>query len=601
MMVHRAAHANSNIQIFQYCFLVQQLNADDGADDTDDANITTLARLTFGTIARTTPKADHLQLGLLICRAAMPHQIPANEWESFITDFMADDSKEPAAARSDEEANTDDDDLMPAFLRPSQHAKLRTLRRNHSALFAALKLSQTVNNVWQPYATQLHVSDAPSAAMASASEFQKLLITQCLRPDLLLNAGGRLICRLLGFKTMSLATANVQQLAEEMRRDGHTGSAERPATRTQRRAILLYTSGGGGGGGSTDDSDPAQDIRDVAHSSVGAARFVQHACRRADSRLACDIVRSAQQLGHWCCLTDVHQLPADGLAAIAQLLGTEDTPPSSSSGAADDFMLWLVGVAQPSSPLPAVLLHKCRAHLYEPPAGVKLQLMHQLQRAQPTLGRLREARALKLRVLGLLLHAVLLARRRYVPQGWSQSYEFGAADGRAALLLIDWWWSSSSAAASGGPLDWSVLRGLCALLAYGGRLSRAPDRRVLDAHLGQFLCDRALTADGWRPLQMQRLSLPVANNVSEYMAAVAAGLPDVERPEMMGLMAATGAQREVLAAGRLLKRLRGVHIAQGEQQVASFERRLKPILSLWRKLNAVNINTISLFMSVKYN
>lgn len=520
------------LDVTRFTELFEQSIADADVDERTD--VARLARLTYTLLARTTAKADHVQLGLQVCRAAFPYQVMDTEWESFITDLMSEDDATGASG-----AAPDDD--LPAWMQPSQAAKIRALRRNHPTLFAQLD-GFTNQTAWQAFAVSRQSGEVP--ATVAASEFQKLLVTQCLRPELVLTAAARCVCRLLGLKSLAIAAATVQQLADEP-------TAGRPAV------LLLLTS--------SDDSAPAHDVQELAVSRVGAGRFVDVAVTRGHEQRVLAAVRSARAARQWCCLMHVHQLPDDTLAALAAELDERADDTVVAHDDSDAFRLWLIG--DHAHRYPAVLLHRCSVLLYEPPAGLKLQLMQQLQRAQPTMARRRwDARNVKLRVLLHILHAALLERRRYVPQGWAQCYEFSAADGRTAQLAADWLTGGGAdadrgAAQSQRSIDWAVLHGLCELIAYGGRIAGRHDGRVLRAHLRDFLCDRALGEDAWRPLRMQRLAVPLSANVSDHMAAVAAGLADdgggVERPEWLGLAPSTNGRRDVIGARQLLKRLRG--------------------------------------------
>ena len=88
--------------------------------------------------------------------------------------------------------------------------------------------------------------------------------------------------------------------------------------------------------------------------------------------------------------------------------------------------------------MPGSLIRQCYKIIYEPPSGIKASLIRTYQtifNAERT-NRPPNERS-KLHFLVAWLHAVIIERLRYLPIGWSNTYEFNEADQRCCLDLID--------------------------------------------------------------------------------------------------------------------------------------------------------------------
>lgn len=316
---------------------------------------------------------------------------------------------------------------------------------------------------------------------------------------------------------MSVARPSLKQLGEE-------------AERLQ--PILLIATG--------DDADPSKEIHDLINSS---GRYIEMSLGRGQELTAMEALDRAIAGGAWICLKNM-QLVSDWLPTLNQKLDTlVDVSP--------DFRLWLI--SDSLAHIPEALLLKCNSLLYESPSGVKHKVMALLQKHQSRLSQIKDAKRLKLRVLVFVLNSVLKERRHYLPSGWSRAYDFGDADLDTALAIVDW--LDGPTVRSAFKVDWTVLRGLCQQLAYGGRISNQQDLGILATHLDAFFNDQAVSSDRWRPLQMQQMRMPQSINVHEYMGAVSE-MDDVETPGMLGLAKGTNVARDIGAIRIMLKQLR---------------------------------------------
>ncbi|KAH8376856.1 hypothetical protein KR093_001749 [Drosophila rubida] len=498
-----------------------------------------LVRSVYLQLARATPRDAQLTLALWICRQAYPQAVGAKEWQLFVGNFVASADGGPSGALSG----------LPDCMGREAQLRLTQLLQQLPELRAQLQLDK--DYVWRGFIEQQTDDVLPGVQ----SPFQRVLLAQIFRPDLLLAQLRAATGQLLGIAPEAASQPSVAQLLEQ-------SSSERP--------VLLI---------SQPELDPAAELRAVALRKWGSQKYLELAIGRGSEQRALSAVRQAAVAGQWLCVKNVHLVPQ----WLAQLERELDALQSKSP----DFRLWLL--CETTQGLSAVALYeRCLKVRYEQPLGLKQQVLRMLQNyaaLQPEATQ-PPAKCLKLRLVLFVLQAVLQQRRQFIPQGWSKYYEFGEPDLKAALGVLGW----LDAQLASGRCDWTLLQRLCEALAYGGRLNNERDVQLLRAYLAQFLCADVLS-NRWQPLGLAT-ALPTSGQLQDYYAALER-LPAHDEPRMYGLASQAQQQREIEQARQLIQQLRSKHFGGVEQDVATtlnarqrLEQQIRPLLSLWRKLAA---------------
>lgn len=314
---------------------------------------------------RSTPKSELNQLGLNICKYAYSNKIPKLEWELFMFNFVDSD-------------NLVDNDV-PNWIKKELVPKVSTLKHQHATLYEKLKLEDEF--MWRRFISN---QDASINSMPEIfiSEFQKLLVFQIFRPDLLLDVINKITSNMLGLQSSSVGQSHLKQLLNES---------------TNKEPILIVATSG---------TDPTNELKEIAKNSIGINNFNEiYVGKGQENHL--DFIKSlAESKNQWVCIKNIHLMP-QFIAKIESKL----------KNAAIDDGFKIVYVCENDNHVPKSFLNKCKKLLIEPPNGIKYKICHLLDQYQFSLKDKRDYKSLKLFVALFVLHSVLQERRTFIPQG----------------------------------------------------------------------------------------------------------------------------------------------------------------------------------------
>lgn len=485
----------------------------------DDDGFKKTVKLTFMTISRSVPKSDHVALALCTCKTAFSKQISEKEWESFITNFIGSDDQV--------------DQSYPQWIKKDLGSKISALKSSQPKFYDSLQLND--ENLWRSYALDNNKNDQP----VIVTDFQKILVSQIFRPDLMVNTIMKSAARMLGLTTLSMSQISIQEIIQESKKD--------------EPIILIALSG----------TNPSKELKDYAEEKLGPSKYTELSVGKDHEKQAMASVRKAAQNGQWICLKNIHLAP--------DLLKQMDTELQSQK-IAEGFRLWLT--CESTKGLSEVFISKCNQILYEPPDGLKNKIQRLLQQWNDFLTSKKDSKIVKLYVSLLILYSTLQERRSYIPQGWCNWYDFGDSDLRAAIDFITWMEKSLSR-----QMDWPVLQGLCEIIAFGGRIANNQDSHILLTHLKDYF-DNSTMSHRWSPPNL-KLIIPQTNKIQDYYSIINQ-MGEIDSPENFGLSLTSNVSRDLLLCRNLLKQLRSSYFNTNEQ--GNFEKRIKPIFSLWKKL-----------------
>lgn len=567
----------------------------------------------YFTIARTIAKSEYTQLGLLICKNAYPDLIPTVKWEPFITNFMASPPSHSSTAPAATAAAAASPVSLPDWLRNKDSAaKLSAFASCLPSLYAALNLND--EHLWREFMAVgggsgiAADSDAVHANEphfpVQLEEFDKVLITQILRPDLLLTVLRTTVTKLLGFNYTAVAQPTVHQLAVESRPD---------------KPVLILSDPG---------TDPSRELRELAieqekQQQIQPGRnYIELSVAQGQEQETLAIVRNAVQTGGWVCLKNIHLLPG-----MIRDLETELLALSAHS----DFRLWII--CESLNGFSETFIMKSISVLFELPNGLKLKVQRLLRMWESSLTasgsggggggsaqKMRDGKFLKLAFALFLFTGILQERRNFIPQGFTKWYDFADSDLRVAIdfvqmLLLRRRTKGNSGGGGGdvADIEWNLVQKIIEIVAFGGRLNNEQDLKVLVAHVRNFF--RAnLFSPAWNvhPLMKDLVHpVPTSARPADYHEYLNNAFGDaLENPQNFGLPKNARALQNVQTCRQLLKQLRNAYYngagggggnnrAELRRSSDNLEKRLKPILSLWKNLTAVRRQTFLLLIRIR--
>lgn len=247
-------------------------------------------------------------------------------------------------------------------------------------------------------------------------------------------------------------------------------------------------------------------------------------------------INQSVKSGRWVLLKNVHLAP-QWLVQLEKKLH--------SIQAHTNFRLFLTMEINPK--LPVNLLRAGRIFVFEPPPGIRANLLRTFSTVQPA--RMMRAPAERARLYFLLawFHAMVQERLRYVPLGWAKYYEFNESDLRVACDTLDTWIDDTAMGRGNLPpekVPWEALRTLLSQCIYGGKIDNDFDQRLLSSFLAKLFTPRSFDADfalvanvdgvAGGPGGQRHITMPDGNRRDHFLSWIEA-LSDRQTPSWLGL------------------------------------------------------------------
>lgn len=188
-------------------------------------------------------------------------------------------------------------------------------------------------------------------------------------------------------------------------------------------------------------------------------------------------IQSAMTTGEWVVLMNCH-LGASYMPQLEVIVDGFETNRSLHS----NFRLWLTSL--PSATFPVTVLQNGIKMTYEPPQGLKSNLVRAYQSYDEDLvEKAAKPREMKKLLFGLsFFHALVISRRKFGPLGWNRPYQFSESDRAiSARQLRDFVDDHAT-------IQFDALNYLAAECNYGGRVTDSQDRRLIVTIMREFYC-----------------------------------------------------------------------------------------------------------------
>ncbi|KAG2160116.1 dynein heavy chain and region D6 of dynein motor-domain-containing protein [Suillus bovinus] len=428
----------------------------------------------------------------------------------------------------------------PSILTPDQMMRLESYAKQ--SLFKPV-----LNNIlehpddWIPFlqsSSPESIVPTPWTPNTPAVEaLRSMLIVKCLRPDRLL-------------QSTALFVRNVFQndLSSDLDLSAMVANEVPAATPLALVSVTGY--------------DASYRVENLIQSTGARASSVAMGSQEGFT-LADQAIAAASRQGTWVLLKNVHLAPT-WLGQLEKKLQTLNPH--------RNFRLFLTLEANPS--IPVNILRQSRIIMNEPLPGIKANLLDSLGSITPQ--RLAQGPSEKIRLYFLLawFHAVVQERLRYVPLGWSKTYDFNDSDMASAFGTIDTWLNAvAKGRANVDPanIPWDALKTLIKQSVYGGRVDSDFDQRILDAFVDKLFTPAAYNVDfNLVPTigGSHGLEVPDGTKLEHFLSWVQR-LPDREPPAWLSLPPTAERVIAVAQGNELLSKLRKMRTLADDDELGS--------------------------------
>ena len=334
-----------------------------------------------------------------------------------------------------------------------------------STTFLVILVLSTFNNLTQVPSSLRLWEDDEKAFTPCQRAMHAMLAVQALRADRLPAAAMEFVATTLGRDFVRAA-------------EGEVDLGMVVETQIQPATPILMCSVPGYDASSRVDDLAAELGKQVTSIAIGSAEGFGEAEKA---------INTAVRTGKWVLLKNVHLAPS-WLVTLEKKLHTIT--------AHAGFRLFLTCEINPK--IPVNLLRAGRIFTYEPPPGVKANLIRTFSTVPAA--RMMKAPHERCRMYFLLawFHAIVQERLRYSPLGWSKTYEFGESDLRVACDTMDTWIEATAMNRTNLPpekVPWKAIRTLLSDCIYGGKIDNEFDQRLLTSFLEKLFVPASFEGD----------------------------------------------------------------------------------------------------------
>eukprot|EP00931_Biecheleriopsis_adriatica_P043590 TRINITY_DN24917_c0_g1_i1.p1 TRINITY_DN24917_c0_g1~~TRINITY_DN24917_c0_g1_i1.p1 ORF type:complete len:4311 (+),score=994.91 TRINITY_DN24917_c0_g1_i1:69-13001(+) len=519
-------------------------------------------------VSRSLFKADRLTFGIHMVRGIMPEKFEPNEWELFQGAYIP-PSQPPTGP--------------PAWCPQDRAAALQTLRASFPRIDEHWQLAKDA--IWMTWVNADKCEEAFDGSVYSRmSGFQRVLLTQAVRPDRLESALTQFACECLGVSSLSPPPLSLSRLhAEE----------------TDKNLPVLFVT--------TPGADPSAELEEFAKTyaaqNAPAMNFHQLAMGGGQNDDAIRLLHESARNGDWVCLKNLHLVISWVPLLEKEIKNLEPH---------ENFRCWLT--TEPHAKFPPILLETALKVTYEAPPGVKKNMLRTLESwSQNWFGQGNDVRS---RVIFLCahFHAIMQERRTYIPQGWSKFYEFSQSDLASACETVSLLVKAGEASKASNPgslgLDWVTLVGVLELAVYGSRVDNEFDSRLVREYLAMFF--KHETLEGGRRktgVEIPAFDIPASTNMADFRVRVEQ-LPDIDNPASFGMAPNADRSLQRINSTKAIAMLRQLASASGAGESADgggssdvkiWKVQLAPLFAIWEniqkgqlsKLKGVEVRAVS--------
>nr|PNR26425.1 hypothetical protein PHYPA_031000 [Physcomitrium patens] len=331
------------------------------------------------------------------------------------------------------------------------------------------------------------------------SQFQKLLLLRCIRPD-------KALLATVDFVSVEMG----QQFTEPPAFDLHSCFKDGgPAT----PLIFVLSSG----------ADPMADLLKLANVHRFSKKFEKVSMGQGQGPKAEKLLMYGMERGMWVCLQNCH-LSQSWMPTLDVIVDNIDI-----EKVHKDFRLWLTSM--PSLDFPVAILQNGVKMTLEPPRGLRANLVRAYLRYNDKyMNDCSNPEAWKrLLFATCLFHAVIQERRKFGPLGWNIQYDFTDGDLSICQVQVQMFLNEYP------EIPYKVIRFLSGEINYGGRVTDDKDRRCMNTLLMTFVTREIVETKGYKFSESGIFAVPEGITTLNGYLGYIRELPLTPKPEIFGL------------------------------------------------------------------
>lgn len=356
-------------------------------------------------------------------------------------------------------------------------------------------------NVWKDIVDSSSPAEIIEANLSEKYDtFQRLCVTRCLRPDIVVPCLQKFLAEEMGTKFIEPPPLNMKECFDD--------------SKCYTPLIFVLTPG----------ADPMTELIKLADELGFNNKLQAISLGQGQGPIAENAILDAGDKGTWVCLQNCHLsiswMPT--LEKICEEFSDETLHPN--------FRLWLT--SEPSPHFPAFVLQNGVKMTNEPPKGMRANLLGSFLQIDANWYEGCERKdEFKKMLFGLcFFHAAVRERKKFGPLGWNIQYVFSPPDLKISIdqlrIFLDDLRPTDS-------VPFAALAYLVGECNYGGRVTDDKDRRCILNVLDDFYTTNILS-DNYKFSPSGTYYAPSASSLANTMEYVRS-LPYNEGPEVFGL------------------------------------------------------------------
>lgn len=367
-----------------------------------------------------------------------------------------------------------------------------------------------------------YLESIPEPWDRKTSEFQKLLLLRCLRPDKLTTGLLRFVGSTLGPKFIDPKAFNIYPSFKE----------------SNSNIPLLFILSAG--------SDPMASLLKFAEIRSNM-KVETVSLGQGQGPIAQKLIESGAHGGYWVVLQNCH-LAKSFMPVLEKICETQLVPEKIHR----DFRLWMT--SYPTDLLPVSVVENSVKMTNEAPEGLRAGLMRVYNSDpvnDPSFFSQCNKPELWSRMLYALafFHASIIERKKFGALGWNIPYEFNENDLRICVRQLQIFLNEAD-----GDIPLDTLQYTCGECNYGGKVTDGQDRVTMQCLLSGFYCKELVDDPSYKFSESGKYVSITLDNFEDYLAHIES-LPLSVEPEVFGLHNNADITKDLRASNLLLDAL----------------------------------------------